>query len=168
MSVPKPQKRVYLADFRIHRGRSLVITRRGLLKKREVRRIRTPLIRGVIHSTPSNSGGYRFIPLSSNISQNLCTLGAIFHQAHSYFANFSTSRPDKLPAQVRSTVASETLEGMFLVNNSLNTQRRALKPLNECSFKFSLLTSTVLGVGAYGPHKDINLKSVICLFNIGP
>ncbi len=38
---------------------------------------------------------------------------------------------------------------------------------NECSFKFSLLTSTVWGQGAYGPHKDINLKSVICPFNIG-
>ncbi len=31
--------------------------------------------------------------------------------------------------QSRTTVASETLEGMFLVNNSLNTQCRALKPL---------------------------------------
>ncbi len=32
------------------------------------------------------------------------------------------------------------------------------KRVLECSFKLSLLTSTVLGLGAYGPHKDINLK----------
>ncbi len=38
--------------------------------------------------------------------------------------------------------------------------------MNECSFKLSLLTSTVLGLGAYGQHKDINLKLVICPFNI--
>ncbi len=40
------------------------------------------------------------------------------------------------------------------------------KQQNECSCKLSLLTSTVLGLGAYDPHKDINLKSVICIWQI--
>ncbi len=40
-------------------------------------------------------------------------------------------------------------------------------PKNECLFKLSLLTLTVLALRAYGPHKDINLNSVICLFKSG-
>ncbi len=44
--------------------------------------------------------------------------------------------------------------------------KRMVNSINECWCKLSLLTLTVLGLGAYGPHKDINLKSIICRFNI--
>ncbi len=44
------------------------------------------------------------------------------------FADICSKLAQVSPMIDSTTVASETLEGMFLVNNSLNTQCRLLKP----------------------------------------